>query len=569
MPPVLASAALRRLLAILVSLPPLAVHAAEPADRVFLSAAAYTVDAARSWAQAVAVRGDRIVYVGTDDGARAFIGPATRVEDLSGRLLLPAFHDSHVHPLTSGVELAKCDLNSAANADEVIRRVRDYASAHPHSAWIEGGGWDLPLFPAANPGKRALDSLVPDRPAILWAADGHSAWVNSRALALAGITAATPDPPRGRIERDPATGEPSGTLREEAADLVGDLVPEPSDDERRAGLARAVEILHGFGIVSIQEAHAGESDLRIYRDLDRRGALGLRVVAALGTDAARGAEQVADLERLRAADWGPHVRASAAKIFADGVIESGTAALLEPYLPPLHGRGELNFGAERLTDLVTALDKAGFQIHVHAIGDRAIRSALDALGAARARNAVRDWRPILAHIQLFDPTDIPRFRELGAIADFQPLWAFPDPYIRELTEPILGPARSRWLYPIASVARSGAALAAGSDWSVSSPNPLLGMQVAITRCDPDAAACSPWIPEERVDLATMLAAYTIGGAYANFEERESGSIEVGKKADLVVLDRNLFAIPPQEIGRTRVLATYFEGAEVFRAAAAP
>jgi predicted amidohydrolase YtcJ len=566
MPPALASAA-RRVLAILAFLNPLAVHAAEPADRVFLSAAVYTVDAARSWAQAVAVRGDRIVYVGTNDGARGFVGPATRIEDLAGQMLLPAFHDSHVHPLTSGVELVKCDLNNAAAAEEVMRRVRAYAAAHPYSAWIEGGGWDLPLFPAGNPGKEMLDALVPDRPALLWAADGHSAWVNSRALALAGITAATPDPPRGRIEHDAATGEPSGTLREAAADLVGDLVPEPSEDERRAGLARAVEILHGFGIVSIQEAHAGESDLRIYRDLDRQGALGVRVVAALGTDAARGAEQVADLERLRAADWGPHVRAQAAKVFADGVIESGTAALLAPYLPPLQGRGELNFSAERLSALAVALDKAGFQIHVHAIGDRAIRSTLDALAAARARNGVRDARPILAHIQLFDPADIPRFRELGAIADFQPLWAYADSYIRDLTEPVLGSARSRWLYPIASVARSGAALAAGSDWSVSSPNPLLGMQVAITRCAPGAAECTPWIPEERVDLATILAAYTIGGAYANFEERESGSIEVGKLADLVVLDRNLFAIPPEEIGRARVLATYFEGGEVFRAAA--
>jgi predicted amidohydrolase YtcJ len=566
MPPVLASAALRRLLAIRACLPPLPVHAAEPADRVFLSAAVYTVDAARSWAQAVAVRGDRIVYVGTDAGAREYVGPATKVEDLTGRMLLPGFHDSHAHPLSAGIELGQCDLNGAKTAAEVVERVRAYAASHPHSAWIDGGGWDLPLFPDANPHRKLLDELVPDRPAILWAADGHSAWVNSRALAAAKVTAKTPDPPRGRIERDPETGEPTGTLREDAADLVGDRVPPPTVEERRAGLRRAAQILHSFGIVSLQEGHVDRDDLEVYRDLDRQGELDLRVVAAILVHPDRGAEQVEEMVALRAGDWGPHVAATAAKIFADGVIEAGTAALLEPYAASWRGRGEVNYGAERYAAIAMALDKAGFQIHVHAIGDRAIRATLDALGAARRANGARDARPILAHIQLFDPADIPRFRELGAIADFQPLWAYADPYIRDLTEPVLGPARSRWLYPIASLARSGAALAAGSDWSVSSPNPLLGMQVAVTRCDPDAAVCTPWIPEERVELATILAAYTIGGAYANFEEKNSGSIEVGKLADLVVLDRNLFAIPPQEIGRARVLATYFEGGEVFRAA---
>jgi predicted amidohydrolase YtcJ len=511
------------------------------------------------------VRGERILYVGTNDGARRLIGASTRVEDLAGRMLLPAFHDAHVHPLRAGVELGQCALNGAASAEEVLARIRACATARPRAPWVVGFGWDLPLFPAANPGKAALDAVLPDRPAMLWAADGHSAWVNSRALELAGITAATPDPPRGRIERDARSGEPSGTLREDAAELVDRLVPEPSAAERRAGLARAIETLHRVGVVSVLDAHAEENDLRIYRDLDRAGALGLRVAAAIAVDAARGPEQVSDLERLRRRDWGPHVRATGAKIFADGVIESGTAALLEPYLPPLGGRGALGLAAEHFAALATALDRAGFQIHVHAMGDRAVRAALDALAVARRVNGARDSRHILAHVELFDPADIPRLRELGVIADFQPLWACADSYVRDLTEPVLGPARSRWLYPIASVARSGARLAAGSDWSASSPDPLAGMRVAITRCAPGDDAGAPWIPEERVDLETILAAYTIGGAYATFEDKESGSLEAGKKADLVVLDRNLFTVPPRDIHRARVLATWFEGREVYRA----
>ena len=545
-------------------LAPPAMRAAEPADLVFLSGQVYTVDAARSWAQAAAVRGNRIVYVGTNEGARAFIDNKTRVEDLAGKMLLPAFHDSHVHPLSAGVELGRCPLYGVTSVEELKSRIRACAAAHPGDPWVVGRGWELPLFPGANPDKAMLDELVPDRPALMSAADGHSAWVNSRALALAKITKATPDPKDGRIERDSKTGEPSGTLRESAADIVEAILPETADRERRDGLAMAAEFLHRYGIVSVQEGHVDERDLEVYRDVDRAGKLNLRVLGAILVDPNKSPEQVAELEKLRAKDWGPRVRATAAKIFADGVIESGTGALLEPYLAPRQGRGNLTLGPERFAALATRLDRAGFQIHVHAIGDRAIRATFDALQAARQANGPRDARPILAHIELFDPADIPRFRELGAIADFQPLWAYADPYIRDLTEPVLGPARSRWLYPIASVVRTGAALAAGSDWSVSSPNPLEGMQVAITRCAPNGDACTPWIPEERVDLATMIAAYTIGGAYASFEEKDSGSIEAGKLADLVILDRNLFAIPPGELHKTKVLATFFEGKEVFR-----
>jgi len=528
--------------------------------------AIYTMGASRGWAETVAISGSRLVFVGADRDVTPFVGPQTKVIDLSGRFVLPGFHDSHVHLVSGGIELGQCDLNGSKTPAEVLARVKACAAAKPNAPWIIGGGWDLPLFPQANPHKLLLDEIVPDRPVYLSAADGHSTWVNSKALAIAGITRETPDPPRGRIERD-AAGNPTGTLREAAADLVDEHLPETTAADRIEGLRRGVERAHGFGIVSVQEASAGAESLATFRALDAAGDLNLRVVVANYVDPEKGTGQVADFVKRRDDPTGktaPHVRASAAKIFADGVIEAGTAALLAPYLGERGKggwRGEMEIAPDRFAQIATALDAAGFQIHVHAIGDRAIRAALDALEAARTANGPRDARPLLAHIQLFDPADIPRFRRLGVIADFQPLWAYADPYIVDLTEPQLGPERSRWLYPMGSMFRSGAVLAAGSDWSVSSLDPLQAIEVAVTRCDPDLVGpcAKSWIPEERLDLPTILAAYTIGGAYANFEDKESGSLEAGKLADLIVLDRNLFEIPPSEISEAKVLATMFEG----------
>ncbi len=545
---------------------PAVLEAAPPANLVLRHGAIYTMDAARGWAEAVAISGSRLVFVGADRDVAAFVGPETKVVDLGGRFVLPGFHDAHVHLLSGGIELGQCDLNGSESPDEVLSRVKACAAAQPGDSWIIGGGWDLPLFPQANPHKRLLDEIAPDRPVYLSAADGHSTWVNSKALALAGMGRETPDPPRGRIERD-AEGNPTGTLREAAADLVGDHLPETTATERIAGLRRGIERAHRFGIVAAQEASAGAESLATFRALDAAGELNLRVVVANYVEPEKGVAQIADFVKRRddvSGKAAPHVRASAAKIFADGVIEAGTAALLAPYLGERGKdgwRGEVELAPERFAEIATALDAAGFQIHIHAIGDRAIRASLDALEAARKANGPRDARPLLAHIQLFDPADIPRFRRLGVIADFQPLWAYADTYIVDLTEPQLGPARSRWLYPIGSLARSGAVLAAGSDWSVSSLDPLQAIEVAVTRCDPELAApcAKPWLPEERLDLPAILAAYTIGGAYANFEEKESGSLEAGKLADLIVLDRNLFEIPAHEISEAKVLATMFEG----------
>jgi predicted amidohydrolase YtcJ len=450
------------------------------ADLVFVGGAIYTVDAARSWASAVAVRDGRIVYVGDDSGARALVGAATRVIALEGRMLLPGFQDSHVHPLFGGVELIQCDLQASESAAEVLARVERCAAELPGDDWLEGSGWDLPLFPGGNPHRRALDAIAAHRPIVLSSADGHTVWVNSRALELAGITATTPDPPAGRIERD-ADGSPSGTLRESAAALVRRLVPPPSAELQREGLRLGVAEAHRFGITGLVEAKARADTLAAYAALDAAGELDLHVTAALYVDEELGREQLAEIVRLRDTSWGPHVRADAAKLFVDGVLEAQTGALLAPYVGRGEDRGELVWSEERLREFAIELDRAGFQLHLHAIGDRAIRVTFDALEAVAAANGPRDRRPALAHIQLFDPADIGRFRRLGAVASFQPLWAYEDSYIRDLTVPFLGPERSRWLYPIGSVARTGAILAGGSDWSVSSMNPLLGIEVAITR----------------------------------------------------------------------------------------
>ncbi|MGB8960280.1 MAG: amidohydrolase [Candidatus Aminicenantales bacterium] len=536
----------------------------ERADLILTNAAITTMAPGRPRAEALAVAAGKIVYVG--DGRRALQrrGPSTRIVDLGGRLVLPAFQDSHIHLVSGGVELGLCDLNGLRTAEEVLAKVRAFAAAHPDAAWITGGGWDLPLFPQANPRKEALDAVVPGRPVVLDSADGHSAWVNSRALALAGITRDTPDPVGGRIERDPKTGAPTGTLRESAADLVQRLVPETSPADTIKGLRAGLALANRFGIASIIEASADPRNLDAYAALDKSGRLTVRVLASLFVDTDRGLAEVPRLARLRRQYAGSRLKATAAKIFADGVMEPHTAALLEPYTDRPGDRGTPLLEPEAFDALAQALDLSGFQIHVHAIGDRAVRMALDAFEAAGRANGFRDLRHHIAHLELIDPADIPRFARLGAAANFQALWAYADTYITELTLPILGPLRSRWLYPIGSVARTGARIVGGSDWSVSSMNPLLAIQVALTRRGPDDPPGEAWIPEERVDLATMLRAYTVNGAWLSHEERTRGSLEAGKAADLIVLDRDLFRIPPSEIGRAKVLLTLLDGREVFR-----
>jgi predicted amidohydrolase YtcJ len=558
--------ALLRIAAVFVSLAALAVaQNGRTADLILRHGAVYTMDAARSWVESVAVANGRIIYAGPDAGVSSLSGPSTKILDLGGRMVLPGFHDSHVHLMEGGVDMGLCNLKDVATPLAVLAEIRKYASAHATEAWVTGSGWDLPVFPDGIPLKEQLDEAVSDRPAYMESADGHSGWVNSKALELAGITKDTPDPAGGRIERDPVTKVASGTLRESARELVTSKIPPMTAAENTAGLKRAVEFANSLGITSVQEADASDEILNAYWSLDSEGQLGVKAVTALRTDPRKGDEQVAGLIERRAKFSGKRLRATSVKIFADGVIETGTAALLEPYLNRGDSRGELNFEPDRLARLVTRLDREGFQVHIHAIGDRAIRVSLDAHEAAQKANGRRDARHHIAHLELIEPEDIPRFRELGIIANFQPLWAFADPYVRNLTLVPLGPKRSRWIYPISSVLKTGAMMAAGSDWPVTSLNPLEAIQVAVTRRGPTEPEGPAFIPEEKIDLPAILAAYTINGAYLNHEQKETGSIEIGKAADLVVLDRDLFKIPPEKIHEAKVVLTLLDGKEVFRA----
>ncbi len=535
---------------------------ARPADLVLRSVAVYTM-ALPDTAEAIAVRAGKIVYVGDNAGADRLIGDSTEVLDLAGRMVLPSFRDIHVHP-QSGVESGECQLGSLGTPAAIVDSLRNCIAAVPPGGWVRGHGWQLPVFPNGNPHKRLLDSIAPDHPVVVVAADGHSTWVNSRALALAGIDRTTPDPVGGRIERDPS-GEPSGTLRESAVDLVTRHLPRRTEAELREGIRKGLALANRFGITAVHDASVGPEALAAYATLDRDGELTARVVAAQYVDPDAGLDQVDSLIARRKRFAGTrYFRPDAAKFFADGVIEAGTAALLEPYTATA-SRGAANFRQGQLDSLVAALDRARIQIHIHAIGDRAIRSSLDAIERARGSRQALTLPPILAHLQLIDSADIPRFAALGVVAGFQPLWAYADEYITELTEPVLGPARSRWLYPIGSVARTGAMIAAGSDWSVSSLDPLEAIQTALTRLPLEAGASdAAWLPTERVDLTTMLRAYTINGARAAGEEKRTGSLTVGKAADLIVVDRNLYQIPPAEIHRARVLLTLLDGQSVFR-----
>ncbi|MET8724440.1 MULTISPECIES: amidohydrolase [Streptomyces] len=541
------------------------------ADLVFTGGPVHTGSPARSRATGVAVRGERVVAVGHDE-VRELIGPRTEVVDLAGRLLVPGFQDAHAHPVGGGLEMGQCDLSGAATRAEYRERITAYARTHPDAEWITGGGWAMEAFPGGLPTAAELDDLVSDRPVYLVNRDHHGAWVNSRALERAGLDARTPDPSDGRIERHP-DGTPTGMLQEGAANLVGRLVPQVTREERVAGLLRAQQLLHSLGITAWQDALLGEhanltDPTDAYLACAEDGSLTARVVGALWWDRARGTEQIEELLARRAAGTRGRLRSTTVKIMQDGVAENGTAALLGPYLDGcgcVSDNSGISFvPPEDLKTYVTELDAHGFQVHFHALGDRAVREALDAVEAARRANGRTDTRPHLAHLQVVHPDDIGRFRELGATANLQPLWAAHEPQMDELTIPFLGAERASWQYPFGALVRSGATLAAGSDWPVSSPDPLQGIHVAVNRVAPEAPAGTPvFLPGERIGLHDALTAYTAGSAYVNHLDHETGTVAEGFLADLVVLDRDPFAGPPEEIGATRVEQTFVGGRRVF------
>jgi predicted amidohydrolase YtcJ len=546
------------------------------ADLLLTGGAVYTVDAARSWASAVAVSAGRIVAVGSDADMRAFAGPRTEVVALRGRMVLPGFQDAHVHASGGGLERSQCDLTGVHTRQGYLAAVRSYADRNPGAAWIAGGGWGMDVFPGGVPSKEDLDEVVPGRPVFLSNRDHHGAWVNSRALALAGIDATTPDPPDGRIERT-ATGEPQGTLHEGAMNLIRRVAPAVTPEDQVAGIVEGQRYLHSLGITAWQEAIVGDYAVvpdcfGAYREAERQGLLTARVTGALWWQRSVGLGQLDFLAERRMLAGHGRFRATSVKIMQDGICENFTAAMLSPYLDghghETGGSGTSFFDPQELNEAVTAIDARGFQVHIHAIGDRAVREALDAIAAARAANGPGNGRHHIAHLQVIHPDDVPRFRELGVLANCQPLWASNEPQMTELTLPFLGPERSAWQYPFGSLARSGAQLCFGSDWPVSSPNPMWEMHTAVNRTTaPDypfrgPETDTPFLPGERVGLPAAIAAFTIGSAYVNHDEREAGSVEVGKRADLVVLDRNLFEQPEAEIAQAQVDLTLVDGAVV-------
>ncbi|MGB6457283.1 MAG: amidohydrolase [Streptosporangiaceae bacterium] len=572
------------------------------AERVFAGGPVYTADASRRRVvQAVAADGRPATAVAVADGRIAAVGDVadgdiadlidsrTEVVDLRGRALLPGFQDAHVHPAFAGVTMIGCNLMGATTLAEALARIAAYPRQHPEHEWIAGSGWRMEWFAGGTPDRHALDAVTRDRPAYLTNRDGHGAWANTRALELAGLDARTPDPIDGRIEREP-DGTPQGTLHEGAANLVGRLVPALTVEDRLAGLLLAQRHLHARGITAWQDAIVGEylghqDPLPVYLAAVAGGQLTARVQGALWWDRARGADQIPDLlarrERVSdhpaagAEDGLSRFRAGTVKIMQDGVAENFTAGMLEPYLDPAgchpHGSGLSYVDPAALPGYVTQLDAAGFQVHFHAIGDRAVREALDAIEAARAAGLLRDGgagrdnRPHIAHLQVVHPDDVPRFARLNVTATMQGLWAAHEPQLDELTIPFLGAERAQRQYVFGELLRSGARLAAGSDWAVSSANPLRAIHVAVNRSLAGATGpeAEPFLPAQRLDLAEALAAYTIGSAYVNHLDGDTGTIDHGKLADLVVLDRDPFAHPAADIGTTGVVATYVQGHEVY------
>jgi predicted amidohydrolase YtcJ len=535
------------------------------ADVILRGGPVYTADAVGRWADAVAIRGGRIAAVGFAEDVRDLQGPSTRVVDVRGGLVLPGFQDAHCHPAMGGLAMAQAYLHDASDASEYVGIVRRWAESHPEAPWVIGEGWAMDAFPGGNPPKELLDAVVPGRPVYVESRDGHSAWVNSRALDAAGITRDTPDPEDGVIVRTP-DGEPQGTLHEGAARPVDDLVPPPTEEEWIAGILRAQAYLHSLGITAWQDAIVEDDTGPVYRKLAEDGRLTARVVGALWWERDRGAEQIERMVERRGDYSHGRFRATSIKLMQDGIIENFTAGLTDPYFDgdgnPTGNRGKSFIDPQALKDYVTALDAEGFQCHFHAIGDRGVHESLDAIEAARRSNGWNDLRHHIAHIQLIRPEDLPRFRAVGAVANAQPLWACSEGQMEHLTIPFIGGERASWQYPFRSLERAGAVTAMGSDWAVSTPDPLLEMEVAVRRVDPADRGHAPFLPDERISVRSAVNGFTIGSAYINHLDGETGTIEAGKLADLCVVDRDLFSPGVEFLGEAKVVLTLVDGEPV-------
>ena len=520
---------------------------------------------------AVALAGGRVVALGAE--ALALRMEAGEVVDLAGGLAMPAFGDGHAHPVQGGLEEAGPAVREAGSVAGVADAVRSWAAAHPDEEWIVGASYDPALDPVLAPGGRFdaewLDAAVADRPVVLRAADYHTIWCNTEALRRAGVGPATPEPAIGRIERR-EDGSPLGTLREwQACDLVLDAAPRPRATDVEGALRRAGARFAAAGVTWVQDAWVdldpragGFGAFDAWLALAGRGELALRAALALRVDPLSWREQVEPFVAARAradAEGAARVSAGTVKIFADGVVEGGTAALLEPYADDPLSYGIPVWDWDELREACTQFDAHGFQLHVHAIGDAAVRAALDAVEHVIAVNGPRDRRPVIAHAQVVHPDDLARFAALGVVANLEPLWAQQDALMKQLTVPRLGAERTRWQYPMASLLRSGARISFGSDWPVTSLAPLEGVRVAVTRTTPDGLPPGGWLPGERLTVEQALTAYTAGVGFQSFED-DRGALTVGARADVVVLDRDVLGGPPEATAEAQVLAVWCAGA---------
>jgi predicted amidohydrolase YtcJ len=553
------------LVAALAALPSTRGAAAETADLILTGARVWTAETKTPWAEAVAIRGERIVYVGSAKGAASLRSQKTEVRDLNGALILPGLNDSHVHLMEGAESLEKVDVIEDATLEAVQQHIKSFASENAKSPWVLGRGWFYGTFPGGLPTRAQLDAVVPDRPAYITCYDGHSGWANSKALALAGITRETKDPENGVIVRDPATGEATGALKEAATDLVESKIPKPDAEARYGLLLRALSLLNSQGITSVQDAGSSDpaENAPLYARARQYGRLSVRLSIATLMKEGDVERPIAQAQRLRTESADHVLRYGTIKGFVDGVIEAKTAAVLDPY--PDGGRGLPNWQPDALKAAVVAADKAGLQVYLHAIGDRGVRMALDAHEAAAKANGPRDRRGRIEHIETISAADYPRFAALGVIASMQPLHADPNQNLLEVWAKNAGPDRASRGFSWANLERAGARLAFGSDWPVVTSDVRRGLYCAVTRKTREGTPAGGWHPEMAVSLDSALRHYTIDAAYASFEEGVKGSLAPGKLADLVVLADDIFKTPPETILKTKIVLTMLGGKVVYKA----
>lgn len=538
------------------------------ADIALRNGLIYIPGAQKAVPGSLAVEGERISYCGPDAGITPFLGPHTETIALRGKMLLPALYDSHIHSIFGGLFIPECDLTGLLSPQEYFDAIAEYAKKYPDKACIRGHGWLPTVFGPNSPHKKQLDEIVSNRPVLLHSADGHSAWANSAMLQISGITREMESPPGGIIVRDEKTGEPSGLLHELGAiDLAASHLPKPEAEEMKTGGQKFMDQMLGFGIACIHDAAAFPDSLEACKTLAGLGKLRIRVNCALFIDPVENIAQIAQLKIQRALYQGKHLRADTVKIFLDGTTEGHTALLLEPYADAPGLTGESLWDREVFLKTVERLDAEKFRVHIHAMGDGAVRLALDAFESAQARNGRRDSRHIISHIELVHQDDVPRFKRLGVIADLQPSWFYKDTYSDSGLETILGKDRFNRRFRMKTLWDSGACVAYGSDWPVGGDyitcNPFESLQIGATR----RALCGKppdYMPEEKMPVAALLDCMTINGAYAAFAENTAGTLEAGKLADITVVDRDLLACPESDLARTKVNMTIVGGKIEYR-----